>query len=236
MISETQFARQYASAWRTLTPMSEQFVRNVNGAWCEQVFSPIRSRLLPFRRWLRNEIAFRVFVADMQVSPRPQSLFISNDMVNQIFDNIQTDERWRKLRVQDPLYQPERQEVETIWRRLIQFFCRDTAFTNVLSPSFSGCGIIDSCAGDIICGDTLYEVKAAGRFFRSIDLRQLLIYSALNKQAGTYGFVNIGVFNPRVGVCYRSPLSEVCYEVSGKSADELLGDIIETASGADISH
>src|SRR3954452_10876961 len=35
MITASQFARQYASTWAVLTPMSEEFVRHVNGIWCE---------------------------------------------------------------------------------------------------------------------------------------------------------------------------------------------------------
>jgi len=43
------------------------------------------------------------------------------------------------------------------------------------------------------------------------------------------------MYNPRIGIFFQGQLSEVCYEVSGRSADELLTDIIERASGADIS-
>jgi hypothetical protein len=41
--------------------------------------------------------------------------------------------------------------------------------------------------------------------------------------------------NPRIGIYYQGKLSEVCYEVSGRSVEELLGDIIERAAGSDIS-
>ena len=68
-----------------------------------------------------------------------------------------------------------------------------------------------------------------------MDLRQLLIYSALNKEAGTHDFAQVGMYNPRVGIYYEGQLSEVCYEVSGRSAQELLADIIDRASGSDIS-
>ena len=81
----------------------------------------------------------------------------------------------------------------------------------------------------------MYEIKAAGRFFRSIDLRQLLVYSALNRQAASYDLDSLGVFNPRIGIYYTGSLGEICFEVSGKSADELLSDIVQIAAGADIS-
>lgn len=119
----------------------------------------------------------------------------------------------------------------------MHFFVRERkeVETTVLFPGFRGCGIIDNCVGDVISGDTLFEIKAAGRFFRSVDLRQLLIYAALNREANAYRIANIGVVNPRLGIYYRGSLAEVSYEISGKAADELLADIVQVAAGADIS-
>jgi hypothetical protein len=129
----------------------------------------------------------------------------------------------------------ERNESNVLYRRLSHFFARRTPKDIVTLPEFHGCGFIDRCAGDIIVEDTLYEVKAGGRFFRSIDLRQLLVYSMLNRRAGTYDVTKLGMFNPRVGIYYEASLAEICYEVSGKGPDELLSDIAEAVSGADIS-
>jgi hypothetical protein len=215
--------------------MSEEFVRHVNGAWYERVYSPVRYRVSPSRRSLVNEIAFRIFLRQARDGSRSRGLLSASDVVDATFQEIITDERWARLSGAAPIDIYERREINTLRNRLRTFFPHDSAVEIKLEPKFRGCGIIDASSGDIIKGNALYEVKAAGRFFRSIDLRQLLVYSALNKQAGTYEFSDIGIFNPRIGVYYQSSLSEVCYEVSGRSADELLGDIIERASAADIS-
>lgn len=234
MITASQFARQYASTWAVLTPMSEEFVRHVNGAWCERIYTPIRSKVSRYRRALVNEIAFQIF-ANKARTGRSSGLNELEEEVDIIFQKIIKNERWAWLSDTNELNDLERQEIDALAQRLRYFFLRDASVGLQFNPPFRGCGIIENAFGDVIKGDTLYEVKASGRFFRSVDLRQLLIYSALNKEAGTYQFTDIGMYNPRIGIYYQGKLSEVCYEVSGRSGEELLGDIIERAAGSDIS-
>lgn len=50
----------------------------------------------------------------------------------------------------------------------------------ILRPKFAGCGEIMAAEGDLIVGQTLYEIKAGNRPFRILDLRQVLTYCALN--------------------------------------------------------
>jgi hypothetical protein len=234
MITASQFARQYASAWAVLTPMSEEFVRRVNGASCERVYTPVRSKVSRHRRASVNEIAFQLFAKEGRTG-RGLGLYEREEEAHKIFRELIENERWARLGNANELNEFEQQEIDNLAQRLRFFFLRDTSVRLRFNPIFSGCGIIDDAFGDVIKGNTLYEVKASGRFFRSVDLRQLLIYSALNKEAGSYEFDEIGMYNPRIGIFYQGKLSEVCYEVSGRSAEELLGDIIERAAGSDIS-
>src|ERR1700676_3761976 len=94
MITASQFARQYASAWATLSPMSEEFVRHVNGASCERVYSPVRFRVSPLRRSLVNEIAFRIFMRQARDGSRSKG---PSDIVETTFHDITRDERWARL-------------------------------------------------------------------------------------------------------------------------------------------
>ena len=71
---------------------------------------------------------------------------------------------------------------------------------------------------------------------RSIDLRQLLTYAALNKSSGGFELNRIGLFNPRRGIFAEFSLDEVCLGVSGTTAEILLSEIIVTISSGDMSH
>ena len=104
-----------------------------------------------------------------------------------------------------------------------------------VSPVFRGCGIIDTCVGDVFFSDTLYEVKAGDRSFRSTDIRQLLTYAALNKASDGPKLARIGLFNPRTGVSFSGSLDEVCSEVAGCTPDDLLSEIVRIISSGDVS-
>jgi hypothetical protein len=91
------------------------------------------------------------------------------------------------------------------------------------------------CTGDVYCSNTLYEIKAGERLFRSIDVRQLLTYAALNKADPCRTLTDIGLFNPRSGLSFTASLEEVCIEVAGLRTEELLGEIVRVISSGDTS-
>jgi hypothetical protein len=71
----------------------------------------------------------------------------------------------------------------------------------------------------------------ADRNLRSIDLRQVLIYAALNHESEQYDIANISVLNPRRGLEYsftleefadrvaRQPSSELCHKIANSLQD-----------------
>lgn len=230
MISETEFARRYTSSWRILTPMTEDFVRHVNGSWCVQMFAPLRNKdVLPRRRSVVNEIAFRALVIENHQS----KVMADAELLLLAAAELACDPRW--VGKVDQLDEYEEEEAWLLLFRLRQFVSANRSEGLILFPTFPGCGLLDGCIGDLILGQTLYEVKAGDRFFRSIDLRQLLIYAMLNWRARTYEFEKLGIFNPRVGIYYEGELSDICYEVSGKSATELFADMSDVISGSGFS-
>jgi hypothetical protein len=213
--------------------MTEDFVRHVNGSWCASRFTPLRSaRVRRERHAIINEAAFRAFVVNESRNGKSTAASPS-ELLLAAMAELSSDPLWAgKV---DQLAEHEWQQANELRWRLSTFFDERRSGNLVMFPKFKGCGLLDECAGDVLTGQTLYEVKAGGRFFRSIDLRQLLIYSMLNWRGGTYEIKNVGMFNPRVGIYYEAELSEVCYQVSGKSADELFTDMSQVVSGSDFS-
>ena len=82
---------------------------------------------------------------------------------------------------------------------------------------------------------TLFEVKAGDRSFRATDVRQLLVYCALNHAAGAFRIRNVGLVNPRVGTRALVGLDECALQMAGASAPDLLAAIVHELSRVDVS-
>jgi hypothetical protein len=239
MISETMFASHYTSVWRSLAPTSEIFVRKINSQLYERVFSEMASVTTATRRALVNEAAFTLFVrSSVEVMMQPP-LRLSEMEIDACLTSarmlIARLDRISLFEVRE-LDQGERGEAIEQANRLIRFFL-GIAKGKIIrcNPHFNGCGVVDSCYGDIMVGDTLYEVKAGERNFRSLDIRQILVYAALNSESGENDIQNVGLFNPRTGVSVEVSLEELCFEVSGKAAPDLLADIVWVISSGEMS-
>jgi len=186
------------------------------------------------RHAIINEVAFRAFAlgAKAKAAERPDPISDSR-LLSTAISELSDDQFWASK--VSPLDQHERSQANELRQRLTIFFDDKDSGDLVLFPEFRGCGLLDACVGDVIVGNTLYEVKAGGRFFRSIDLRQLLIYSMLNWRGGNYSIKSLGMFNPRIGIYYEEELGEICQEVSGRSSIELFTEISQIVSGSDFS-
>ena len=104
----------------------------------------------------------------------------------------------------------------------------------VLMPTFPGCGWLMECSGDVISGSASYKVKAGQRGFRSLDVRQTLIYCALNFAAKQHDIASVFLVNPRLGVFIEADLEDLCLSLSGAPAVEVLAAIVEYCSGVKI--
>lgn len=107
--------------------------------------------------------------------------------------------------------------------------------TMTVSPHFPGCGFVDESEGDLLIGNTLYEIKSADRNFRLVDFRQVLVYLALNTSARTYDIRSVGLINPRTGDYFEIKVDEFARSISGKHSTELFSEVISFVSGGGVS-
>ena len=236
MISEIMFAARSASFWKTCTPTSEAFVRIINSHLVSKRVNAINSTSTPDRRGLVNETAFEAFAQRHidDVSLTQAGKRISDRAIQKAFRTankfISRTDSYSSLNV-DPLSVKEVEEVQSLVanleRRFWNFLVDESLY---LRPQFKGCGVLSSCVGDLRTSDCLFEIKAGGRLFRSVDIRQILIYSALCYSDTGFIFKNIELFNPRSGLAFTCELDFLCFEISGKSTSQLLFDIIAYAS------
>lgn len=113
------------------------------------------------------------------------------------------------------LEEPERQEGVRLAVVYEEFFSLWPTERIAFSPAIKGSGILGSCFADLAIGRTLYEVKTVSRPFHSCDLRQLLVYLALESVTGEHRWDYGGLFNPRSGRFCRVSLDWLVTRLSG---------------------
>jgi len=233
MIKEIEFIRDYTSFWRTLSPLSEDLVLQINNIHARNRYeTALKSITATSRRALINEVAFEIF-SKSKISNLDPNIIISNE-IDEIFKK--TSAYIAGLRNGAPHFNEkmnveEIDEAKNIAVRLLNFFQRFNTIS--IKPKFPGCGRLDSCEGDVIADNTLYEVKSGSRNFKSVDLRQLTLYLALNHQSKQYIIQNLGLYNPREGFHFTLPHEQFSLRFSGLSTEELCHRIIYELSTID---
>jgi hypothetical protein len=96
------------------------------------------------------------------------------------------------------------------------------------SPQVAGAGFLGLCKADLSIDETLYEVKTVSRNIAGKDIKQLLIYLALQHSTGNQRWKYAGFYNPRKAQYYRFSIDHLIYMTSGgKSTSEVFSDIID---------
>ncbi|HKV08075.1 MAG TPA: hypothetical protein VJ725_08065 [Thermoanaerobaculia bacterium] len=130
----------------------------------------------------------------------------------------------------------EIQEAKSLTEILVEFsrFRNDPGLI-VPRPSFAGCGLLSACHGDVLIGQTLYEIKSVDRGSHQPDLRQIVVYCALNFASPQYDIRRVGLLNPRRGTYFDSDLEWLIQNLSGKGSAELFYEILDFLSTERVS-
>jgi hypothetical protein len=120
--------------------------------------------------------------------------------------------------------------------RLESYFDDYSPNSILIQPRFRGCGILDSCYGDILGKKCLFELKMADRNLRSADVRQLLTYCALNHHSSQYEIESLAILNPRRGLEFAFQVEDLAQRASRKNASELFHGITSFLSDFERVH
>jgi hypothetical protein len=231
MISEKELASGYSSVWRSLLPLGESFTRRINGH-LQRFASPlvIDGGVRPA---LSSELGFRFFVAtkNKQLTVSGRTISPTN-VVEQIEHEVMeyVTRLPRDIGTEFPS-NLERQDAIDLSNRIQLYLDSYEETSNVAcSPVFQGCGMVDSCSGDMLVGDTLYEIKNVERAFRAVDIRQLLVYCMLERARGSLRFNNVGLLNARHGTFIKLSLDQLSFGVSGIGTIDLIDQLIQFVS------
>lgn len=237
MIDATSFANSFNAFWHAYTPTCEHFVRRLNLDGLNRFERPMPKSGTSKRRALIAEYAFSLFIEEMKDNV-VDGEGRSGDAIKEAAW-LATEMRLapyvrQGLELNRNFNEDESHEINEISNRLVRFFIEPNRLP-VLRPRFSGCGFVDASEGDIIFGQTIYEIKTVDRPFRSNDIRQTITYAALNFASGQFEIRAVGLYNPRRSQFCDIDLDLVCSEISGRPAQELLALVIQAISSGEIS-
>ncbi len=238
MITELTFARDFSSFWRVATPTLDGFIHQVNSGLYDRDAAPMKAPTGSNRRAFVNEVAFELYC---RVALLPKAPSHGNDLRNFLDASVAAVRKATNSPLPDSDYHnalraDEQADVlEQVRRLRARLTPASAPQPPTPRPRFPGCGIINTCYGDILAGETLFEIKAGDRSFRSVDVRQILTYLALNYASGTHRILRAGLVNPRVGTSIELGVDDLCYQVSGQDRGGLLGGIAHAISSGGIS-
>lgn len=237
MISEAAFSKDFRALWRSLTPTIDGFIRQINIQLYNRDFPPLSRDVEPKRRWYLNELAFDIFAQLVQQLKEKNSQPAWNEILDRSRKAVLT--KFADLvsgQFSESLSNVEEDDIRLQVQRLrTKLLVGSDLQALIVRPLFPGCGIVGTCHGDLLIDRTLVEIKSGDRRFRAVDVRQVLVYLALNYAARRYDIHSVAIFNPRTGISFIMEINEFCEYSSGRGASSLLSSIVYAMSSGEIS-
>lgn len=222
MMSTRSFSRN-SSLWNDLTPTMEPVVRwlNTNGKRYANPVPAIGGE--PSNNALIAETGFRLAVIGSD-----DKLSAALGQANRFLSHL---EGYPEGGVE---LDGDEMEEATGLGKSIRSFIAGLPDQPVFDPEVPGCGSVEGSHADILAGTTLIEVKSVTRPFRGQDIRQVLTYAALYYVSGLY-IERIVFLNPRRGRVSEASIEFLCQGSSGQSRSVLMGEIVDTMMGLNVS-
>lgn len=215
MISETNFSNGYSSFWNEYTPWLNGYVEEINADKTLIIEYPLLVDDTPMHRSVNSIISFTRFkeLIKGNTTSNEDYFEISKALIN-LFPrtNIETYSITDDNNIQ---------AIVKMSDRLFHLYNKDV----IVDPQFCGCGVIDNCQGDILKNNTLIEIKAGKRKIIAADIKQMITYYALNNQNHQYDIQYFELYNPRMGLLWKSDIENLISDISSISAYELCDEI-----------
>lgn len=208
----------------------ELFVRKTNASLYERHWRPLESNAPPGLRAHINQTAFALV----------RSTRRKHAVLDHLFSALRDDDEIRAAEElvagTSILDSQGRFEASDLAYRIACHLFRTLGEPVSLDPTFPGCGILNTCAGDAITpSGRIIELKDGDRPFRNYEFRQLTCYAALHLNATGNIPRSLAVVNSRRGVSVEVELGLFANEVAGQSALTFLRETIRVISDTTIS-
>lgn len=236
MINERVFAAQFSDFWRSSLPNLEVVTRSANLGY-ERISAPFKPKSNPYRRDLISESGYRLFFTLLN-TPGSNLEDARRSAVSEAKEFLAVNFAHGGEPIDD-IGDGEASEIDSLVRWLAAYFARfdPSSWRDKVSiPVFKGHGIISACRGDFLIADDLIEMKYVDRSFRSHDLRQVIVYSALRYFENGELFKNIRMVNPFLGLEFTTNPREIIYSSSGLEVAEFFQELSYVVSSGEVSH
>lgn len=232
MINERKFAGQFSNFWRSTLPNLEATTRSINLGY-QRFDGGVQSCSRADRRDLISETGYRLFRHRIQ-QPELDEYERFSAALYDVAEFFRREVPDVDL-LQFDLSLSERQECSEICNWLVRFTQYSHSSSLVEFPRFRGHGLIGGCEGDFIIAKSLFEIKYVDRPFRSVDLRQILVYSFLWFRERGYELDLLYLVNPFTGCYFLSSPADLIFSAAGISSVEFYGLISYALSSGEIS-
>jgi len=216
--------------------MSERVVRAINSA-SDHYIDPYRSEERPAQRGLISETALHLYVESVKTANELNVIVAQSgdDAMRKAMSHLQKLRMWRRDEL-EPLDEVEMSVAVELARRIKALFESLEVEEVEPFPKFAGCGWLSECVGDFFAETILFEMKAAARTYRTIDVRQLICYCALNFESKKRDIRSVCLFNPREGTFCAVNLEHLCQLASGRSSSDVFSELIQYASDVAVQY
>lgn len=235
MISDKQFSEDFSGFWAGCLPfLTPQAVAQLNLRGTSMpagngfVVKPLIGSSPNSNSDVVAEAAFGLFATAVQRKVTVVSVTRDGLLLESVIAGaVQRISAYRAFgNAVNPVAAPSVADATELAIRLENYFSAKEFSTLAVQPRFKGSGILNSCYGDLLCDDCLYEVKMVDRNLRGVDLRQVLTYCALNSQSQQAVINSVAILNPRRGIIFQFNLDELAHYACRKTAAELFHEII----------
>ncbi len=240
MISEKEIAKEFSGLWDDVLPLlTPQFVRLFNAVNSDDLTDYPQSKFnqIPIGRNIEKhdlvaELSFQL--AKLSVERNiPVNSFNgeTKDFKDAYHNSVAFLKKYASEDEMVILNPDEISEAFAIAMQYEHFFPYVKAENVEFSPTIAGAGYLGACYADLSVDDTLYEIKTVSRNIAGKDIKQLILYLALQHSTGTRRWLHAGFFNPRKSIHYKFSVDHLIYRTSGgKSASEVFSDIVDFLS------
>ncbi len=246
MISERKFALSFTSFWNELLPLlTPSLVHVLNEVYKERLtdnlgflLDPVESRANDGNAVIA-EFAFYLTKSATEAGITVQAAYDDDRIRNNAVTTAALMVTYYGGAMPYPrtdLDNDELLEGFEIAQNYVRFFQQvSTKGAIQFLPPIPGAGFLKNCQADVAIGPALFEVKTVNRNFASKDIRQLIVYLALQAATGDRKWSLGGFFNPRKAQYLQFPIDEVLAQISGgRSSSEVYHSLIDFVSSSDV--